>query len=75
MDEKNGGEARDWRKSRPIRVIRTEKGAKHSRYAPEEGIRYDGLYKVSTCNVILSTIFFLTPEMCRRIVVIKSEGG
>nr|NP_001071846.1 UHRF2 protein [Ciona intestinalis]BAE06743.1 Ci-UHRF2 [Ciona intestinalis] len=45
-DAKNGAEAKDWKKSRPIRVVRNYKGAKHSDYAPEEGNRYDGLYKV-----------------------------
>jgi E3 ubiquitin-protein ligase UHRF1 len=44
---KNGGEAKDWRKSQPIRVIRSSKLKKHHpQYAPAEGIRYDGLYKI-----------------------------
>ena len=55
LDAKNGGEAKDWKKSRPIRVIRSYKGAKHSSYAPEEGIRYDGLYKVSCILEILES--------------------
>nr|CAB3267500.1 UHRF2 protein [Phallusia mammillata] len=46
VDAKNGAESSDWKKSRPIRVVRNYKGAKHSEYAPEEGNRYDGLYKV-----------------------------
>jgi len=36
----------DWKEGKPIRVIRNYKGAKHSQYAPEEGNRYDGIYKV-----------------------------
>ncbi|KAF9911712.1 E3 ubiquitin-protein ligase uhrf1 [Linnemannia zychae] len=39
-----GGIARDWRKSRPIRVVR---GAHFMNiYAPQAGYRYDGIYKV-----------------------------
>jgi len=36
----------DWKEGKPIRVIRNYKGSKHSQYAPEEGNRYDGIYKV-----------------------------
>lgn len=37
----------DWKKSRPIRVVRSDKLSKHNpKYAPEEGQRYDGLYKI-----------------------------
>ncbi|KAJ8686457.1 hypothetical protein QAD02_022251 [Eretmocerus hayati] len=46
LDEKNGGEAVNWKKGRPIRVLRNFKLAKHSSYAPKEGNRYDGIYKV-----------------------------
>jgi len=46
FDDKNGGEAKDWKKGKPIRVVRGYKGAKHSKYAPAEGNRYDGIYKV-----------------------------
>ena len=45
---KKGGDAGDkWRDGKPVRVVRNCKGAKHSEYAPEEGNRYDGIYKVS----------------------------
>ncbi|CAH2004540.1 unnamed protein product [Acanthoscelides obtectus] len=43
---KDGAEARDWRKGKPVRVLRNWKLQKHSKYAPKEGIRYDGIYKV-----------------------------
>ncbi|KAF9128393.1 ubiquitin-like with PHD and RING finger domains 2 [Mortierella sp. 14UC] len=44
IDTVKGGEAKDWRKSRPIRVIR---GAHLMNiYAPRAGYRYDGVYKV-----------------------------
>ena len=46
IDPKNGAEATDWKEGKPVRVIRNCKGRKHSKYAPEEGNRYDGIYKV-----------------------------
>ena len=47
LDAKNGAEAKDWQSGKPVRVVRNCKGRKHSEYAPEEGNRYDGIYKVS----------------------------
>merc|ERR1711915_697785 len=41
-----GAEATDWQGGKPVRVIRNAKGRKHSKYAPEEGNRYDGIYKI-----------------------------
>ncbi|ELU05907.1 hypothetical protein CAPTEDRAFT_221977 [Capitella teleta] len=47
IDSKKGGDSgKDWRKGKPVRVVRNCKGRKHSKYAPEEGNRYDGIYKV-----------------------------
>ena len=46
LDNKNGAESKEWKKGKPIRVVRNCKGAKHSKYAPTEGNRYDGIYKV-----------------------------
>ncbi|KAI9012629.1 PUA-like domain-containing protein [Phycomyces nitens] len=47
IDSTVGAEAEDWTKSRPIRVCRTSNLAKHNpEYAPESGVRYDGLYKI-----------------------------
>ena len=47
FNDKTGGNAGDkWREGKPIRVVRNYKGRKHSQYAPEEGNRYDGIYKV-----------------------------
>ncbi|KAJ1806933.1 hypothetical protein LPJ56_005015 [Coemansia sp. RSA 2599] len=47
IDEINGAEAEDWTKSSPIRVCRSYKAVKmHPEYAPAEGVRYDGLYKI-----------------------------
>ncbi|PRP77170.1 hypothetical protein PROFUN_14511 [Planoprotostelium fungivorum] len=37
---------KNWRKGKPVRVCRSFKCKKYSKYAPEQGIRYDGLYKV-----------------------------
>lgn len=41
-----GAVAKDWKGGKPVRVIRNAKGRKHSKFAPEEGNRYDGIYKV-----------------------------
>lgn len=46
FDAKNGAEAKDWKKGKPVRVVRNYKLRKHSKYAPKEGNRYDGIYKV-----------------------------
>ena len=46
VDTKNGGEGKVWNKGKPLRVLRSYKFGKHSKFAPEEGIRYDGIYKV-----------------------------
>ena len=46
--QEKGGRAKDWRKGKPVRVVRSEKFKKHSKFAPEEGCRYDGTYKGST---------------------------
>ncbi|XP_056374998.1 E3 ubiquitin-protein ligase UHRF1-like [Hyla sarda] len=46
LNDKEGAEAKDWRAGKPVRVVRNAKGRKHSEYAPEEGNRYDGIYKV-----------------------------
>ena len=41
----NGAVADNWRNSRPVRVVRSDK-MKYSKYAPAEGFRYDGIYKL-----------------------------
>ncbi|XP_046981983.1 E3 ubiquitin-protein ligase UHRF1-like [Schistocerca americana] len=46
LNEK-GAKADDWKKGKPVRVIRSYKFRKHSKFAPEEGLRYDGIYKVA----------------------------
>jgi E3 ubiquitin-protein ligase UHRF1 len=47
IDDKNGAEATDWKRGKPVRVVRNHKGSKASRYCPKEGNRYDGIYKVA----------------------------
>lgn len=47
INDRKGAEAKDWRAGKPVRVVRNVKGRKHSKYAPTEGNRYDGIYKVS----------------------------
>lgn len=47
FNDKEGAKAMDWRKSQPIRVCRaSNRKSTHPMYAPEKGIRYDGLYKI-----------------------------
>ncbi len=46
VNEKNGAESKNWKEGKPVRVVRSCKGRKHSKYCPEEGNRYDGIYKV-----------------------------
>ena len=46
IDAKKGAEATDWQAGKPVRVVRNYKGHVHSEYAPEDGNRYDGIYKV-----------------------------
>ncbi|KAJ9587699.1 hypothetical protein L9F63_018879 [Diploptera punctata] len=41
-----GGEAKNWKGGKPVRVVRNYKLHKHSKFAPEIGNRYDGIYKV-----------------------------
>ncbi|XP_072294857.1 E3 ubiquitin-protein ligase UHRF1 [Eucyclogobius newberryi] len=46
FNAKNGADAKNWKAGKPVRVVRNSKGAKHSKFSPEEGNRYDGIYKV-----------------------------
>uniref|UniRef100_A0A1B6CG73 RING-type E3 ubiquitin transferase n=1 Tax=Clastoptera arizonana TaxID=38151 RepID=A0A1B6CG73_9HEMI len=46
FNDTNGAEAKDWKKGKPVRVVRNYKLLKHSKYAPQEGNRYDGIYKL-----------------------------
>ncbi|KAF7663568.1 hypothetical protein LDENG_00206770 [Lucifuga dentata] len=46
VNDKNGAEAKNWKAGKPVRVIRSCKGRKHSKYCPEDGNRYDGIFKV-----------------------------
>ncbi|XP_071441691.1 E3 ubiquitin-protein ligase UHRF1-like [Hetaerina americana] len=46
VDEKKGAKAKNWKNGKPVRVVRNHKLKSHSKYAPEKGNRYDGIYKV-----------------------------
>ena len=46
FNDEKGNESTDWQNGKPIRVCRSFKFKKHSKYAPDEGVRYDGIYKV-----------------------------
>ena len=41
-----GLQAKNWKAGKQIRVSRGYKFKKHSKYAPDEGYRYDGIYKM-----------------------------
>ena len=46
FNDTDGAEAKKWKGGKPVRVLRSYKLAKHSKYAPKIGVRYDGIYKV-----------------------------
>ncbi|KAM3968509.1 E3 ubiquitin-protein ligase UHRF1 [Aphomia sociella] len=47
INEEGGDAGDNWRNGKPVRVVRSYKMLKHfPKYAPQEGIRYDGIYKV-----------------------------
>ncbi|XP_067677716.1 E3 ubiquitin-protein ligase UHRF1-like [Haliotis asinina] len=47
INAKNGGDSKEgWRDGKPVRVVRNCKGSRHSKYAPLDGNRYDGIYKI-----------------------------
>ncbi|XP_048006035.1 E3 ubiquitin-protein ligase UHRF1-like [Leguminivora glycinivorella] len=47
VSEEGGDAGEAWRAGKPVRVVRSYKMLKHfPKYAPKEGIRYDGIYKV-----------------------------
>ncbi|XP_040564804.1 E3 ubiquitin-protein ligase UHRF1 [Lepeophtheirus salmonis] len=49
----NGSDAgSNWRKGKPVRVLRSFGCRKFSKYAPNEGLRYDGIYKVVKYKLI-----------------------
>ena len=54
LDKNKGNESKDWKAGKPVRVVRNCKGRKHSKYAPEDGNRYDGIYKVMIGNFSFS---------------------
>ncbi|XP_041987386.1 E3 ubiquitin-protein ligase UHRF1-like [Aricia agestis] len=47
INEKGADAGESWQQGKPVRVVRSYKMLKHfPKYAPKEGIRYDGIYKV-----------------------------
>ncbi|XP_025997047.1 E3 ubiquitin-protein ligase UHRF1 isoform X2 [Solenopsis invicta] len=47
VNDKIGADAKTkWKEGKPVRVVRNYKLGKRSEYAPKEGNRYDGIYKV-----------------------------
>ncbi|XP_026824930.1 E3 ubiquitin-protein ligase UHRF1 isoform X2 [Ooceraea biroi] len=46
LNAETGAIATHWKEGIPVRVVRNSKLKKYSKYAPQEGNRYDGTYKV-----------------------------
>jgi len=46
VNSKGADAGANWKAGEPIRVLRSYKGKKHSDFAPDAGVRYDGIYKV-----------------------------
>ncbi len=48
VNDVDGATAADeeWKKGKPVRLVRTAKFGTYSRFAPPDGCRYDGIYKV-----------------------------
>ncbi|XP_018371936.1 PREDICTED: E3 ubiquitin-protein ligase UHRF1-like [Trachymyrmex cornetzi] len=67
LNEKIGASAgKDWRHGKPVRVVRNYKLGKFSKYAPKEGNRYDGLYKVVKYYPDTSNNFLIWKYVLRR---------
>jgi hypothetical protein len=60
LSAQEGAESDDWRAGAPVRVVRGYKAQKHSKFAPKEGFRYDGIYKV---NGIRSRMMMFTDDI------------
>ena len=72
-----GAQAKNWKNGKPVRVVRNCKERKISKYAPEEGNRYDGIYKVSSTSAMDST-YNVIIRLCntgRRQELLDSEYG
>lgn len=54
-------------------MVRSSKGRRISKYAPEEGNRYDGIYKVSP-NLVHQKYICLLQAALHKIVSIQSAG-
>lgn len=59
VNDKRGAESKNWKEGKPVRVVRSCKGRKHSKYCPEEGNRYDGIYKVWQADEAAACVAFL----------------
>ena len=82
INDKKGEKAKDWKNSKPVRVVRNYKGKKTSEYAPEEGNRYDGIYKVvkywpekNKNGFIVWKYLFKRDDTVRGCVCVGGGGG
>lgn len=53
----DGAVAKNWQGGKPVRVLRSAKGRKESKYCPEDGLRYDGIYKVSPPHLSITVCY------------------
>ena len=76
-----GAQAKDWKNGKPVRVVRNCKERKISKYAPEEGNRYDGIYKVRISiisdiySVIICVLIVRLWNIGQRQELLDSEYG
>lgn len=66
MNEKDGADAKDWKAGKPVRVVRSSKGRKHSKFCPEDGNRYDGIYKVGVTARPVKTLIVHMLLKCNK---------
>ncbi|KYM96770.1 E3 ubiquitin-protein ligase UHRF1 [Cyphomyrmex costatus] len=56
----------NWKQGKPVRVVRNYKLGKFSKYAPKDGNRYDGIYKVVKYYPDTSNGFLMWKYVLRR---------
>jgi E3 ubiquitin-protein ligase UHRF1 len=66
VNDVTGSEANNWMDGKPVRVVRSWKGRKYSKYCPVEGLRYDGVYKVVRYWAEKGRAGFLVWRYCLR---------
>lgn len=75
VNDKNGAESKNWKEGKPVRVVRSCKGRKHSKYSPEEGNRYDGIYKVWTESQTVFCVYITAVKLSKQLCCCTSLCG